>query len=70
MRWEDEREKQWRAEYQRWRLGGTVVWDTTGEREAQETSRHNTRLRRKTELRWEDGDEKACREMYRKKYGK
>ena len=70
VRWEDEREKQWRAEYQRWRLGGAVVWNTSGEREAQQSSRRETKLRRNTELRWEDGEERACREMYRKKYGK
>ena len=70
VRWEDEREKQWRAEYERWRLGGSVTWDDTGERDTQERFRDDTRQRRKTDLSWEDGDERACREMYRKKYGK
>ena len=30
----------------------------------------NTRLRRDKEVSWDDGDERACMEMYRKKYGK
>ena len=38
--------------------------------EAQQTARRDTKLRRNTELSWEDGEERACREMYRKKYGK
>ena len=70
MAWEDEKERQLRAEYERWRLGGPVVWDVTGERETQERYRDDMRLRRNNEVSWEDGDERACREMYRKKYGK
>ena len=70
MRWEDGQEREWRAEYERWRQGGSVDWDDRGEKETRERYRQDTRLRRDKEVSWDDGDERACMEMYRKKYGK
>ena len=46
-------------------------WDDTGERQTRDRYKQDTRLRRRnTEVSWDDGDERACMEMYRKKYGK
>ena len=45
-----------------------MVWDTSGKREAQERARRRTEERRGQPLTWDDADEKACMEMYRKKY--
>ena len=47
---------------------GELVWDASGEREAQERARRRTEERRGQPLTWDDADEKACMEMYRKKY--
>ena len=70
MRWEDETERERRAEYRRWRQGGKVEWDSSGERAAQERYRRDMELRRNTEVTWDDSEERACMEMFRKKYGK
>ena len=47
---------------------GELVWDTSGEREAQERARRRTEERRGEPVTWDDKDEKACMEAYRKKY--
>ena len=68
--WEDARERVFREEYQRRRRGeqGDLVWDASGEREAQERARRRTEERRGEPVTWDDEDEKACMEAYRKKY--
>ena len=68
--WEDARERLFREEYQRRRRGeqAELVWDTSGEREAQERARRRTEERRGQPITWDDADEKACMVMYRKKY--
>ena len=59
-----------REEYQRRRRGeqGDLVWDTSGEREAQERARRRTEERIGQPVTWDDKDEKACMGAYRKKY--
>ena len=47
-----------------------MEWDTTGERQDQLRHRRDTELRRNTEVTWDDSEERACRQMFRKKYGK
>eukprot|EP00092_Neocalanus_flemingeri_P002904 GFUD01003107.1.p1 GENE.GFUD01003107.1~~GFUD01003107.1.p1 ORF type:complete len:166 (-),score=68.75 GFUD01003107.1:207-704(-) len=68
--WEDERERAYRLQYQNLRQKGTLVWDCSGERAAQERSRARVDARKNQPLTWDDQDERACMEMYRKKYGK
>ena len=68
--WEDERERAYRLQYQNLRQRGDLVWDCSGEREAQERSRARDDARRGQPVTWDDQDERACMEMYRKKYGK
>jgi len=69
--WEDELEKQYRAKYIEMRTAEKVNWDNTeGERAAQLRSRANTEKRSKQEFSWDDTDERACMDKYRKKYSK
>jgi len=70
VNWEDEKERMYRQKYQSMREKGELVWDCSGEREAQERARARTEARRKQPVQWDDQDERACMEMYRKKYGK
>ncbi|XP_023332049.1 uncharacterized protein LOC111704140 [Eurytemora carolleeae] len=70
INWEDEREQAYRAKYIQIRGSRDEInWNTdTGERKAQERSRMLTAARSKQKLEWDDQDEKACMERYRKKY--
>ena len=68
--WEDERERAYRLQYQNLRETGALVWDCSGEREAQERSRARAEARRNQPVTWDDADERACMESYRNKYKK
>ena len=68
--WEDERERAYRLQYQNLRETVALVWDCSGEREAQDRSRARAEARRNQPVTWDDADERACMESYRNKYKK
>ena len=68
--WEDEGERAYRLQYQAMREKGELVWDCSGEREAQERARARTDARKHQPVTWDDADERACMESYRNKYKK
>ena len=70
INWEDEKEKLYREKYQKLRNSGALVWDSSGERQAQERARERQEARKHQPVTWDDADERACMERYRKKYGK
>jgi len=71
VEWSDEMERAYRAKYIQLREERQEEADWTeysGEYDAQEKSRAKTQERKKQSLSWDDQDERACMERYRKKY--
>ena len=70
VEWEDGAERLLRARYTALRESGELVWDCSGERVEQERCRREQDQRRNQPVTWDDADERAYMESYRKKYNK